>query len=259
MAHARHIALTRCRQSSLSFALMLLLICMVSPASAAKSPQTVKVEAAYVELHSGPGRGYPVFHTVERGDSVALIKRRTDWFKVRTEDGVEGWVDRRAIEQGAMPGTPVRGARDAAFEDYLESNFEAGFSTGDFDGDQVFSFRAGYRFNEYFMAELALSEVSGTFSSSTLYDANLLVQPFTVWRLTPFFTLGMGRFKNDPKDVLLDDNTTDDWSANAGLGLRAYLARRFILRADYRHYVVMIDDDTNEDFDAYTIGFSVFF
>ncbi|MGB5591237.1 MAG: outer membrane beta-barrel protein, partial [Gammaproteobacteria bacterium] len=143
--------------------------------------------------------------------------------------------------------------------DYLESNFEAGFSTGDFDGDQVFSFRAGYRFNEYFMAELALSEVSGTFSSSTLYDANLLVQPFTVWRLTPFFTLGMGRFKNDPKDVLLDDNTTDDWSANAGLGLRAYLARRFILRADYRHYVVMIDDDTNEDFDAYTIGFSVFF
>lgn len=259
MTHARQQALTRCRQSSLSFGLLVILICAAVPVWAARTFQVVEVEAAYVELHSGPGRGYPVFHTVERGDSVSLIKRRTDWFKVRTESGVEGWVDRRAIEGGALPGAPLTGGRDAAFDDYLERNFEAGFATGDFDGDQVFSFRAGYRFNEKFMAELALSEVSGTFSSSTLWDANLVVQPLTVWRLTPFFTLGMGRFENDPKGVLVEDTSTEDWSANAGLGLRAYLARRFIIRGDYRHYVVMIDDDSNEDFDMWSIGFSVFF
>jgi len=259
MTHARQQALTRCRQSTLPFALLLILTCVAGPVWAARTPQVVEVESAYVELHSGPGRGYPVFHTVERGGSVVLLKRRTDWFKVRTEDGVEGWVDRRAIEQGALPGAPLEGGRDAAFDDYLERKFEAGFATGDFDGDQVFNFRAGYRFNQHFMAELALSEVSGTFSSSTLWDANLAVMPLTVWRLSPFFTLGFGRFKNDPKGVLVEDTSTEDWSANAGLGVRAYLARRFILRADYRHYVVLIDDNSNEDFDQWTIGFSVFF
>jgi len=112
---------------------------------------------------------------------------------------------------------------------------------------------------EHFLAELAVSEVSGTFSSSTLYTANLLVQPLTIWRMSPYFTLGFGRFKNDPKDVLVDDEEIDEWAANAGVGLRAYVARRFLLRGEYRRYTVLVDDNNNEDFNEWSLGFSVFF
>ena len=142
MTHARHTAPNECRRACLPFWLLALLGLSVS-AHAARQPQVVEVEAPYVEMHSGPGRGYPVFHTVERGDSVTLLKRRTDWFKVRTAGGVEGWVDRRVVEQGAMPGTPVLGLRDAALDDYLARRVEIGFATGDFDGDQAFTFRGG--------------------------------------------------------------------------------------------------------------------
>jgi len=238
---------------------LLVLLSMSVPAHGARQPQVVEVEAPYVEMHSGPGRGYPVFHTVERGDEVQLLKRRTDWFKVRTADGVEGWVDRWIVEQGALPGTPVRGLRDAALDDYLSRRVEMGFATADFDGDQAFTFRGGYRLSEHFLAELAVSEVSGTFSSSTLYTANLLVQPLTIWRMSPYFTLGFGRFKNDPKDVLVDDEEIDEWAANAGVGLRAYVARRFLLRGEYRRYTVLVDDNNNEDFNEWSLGFSVFF
>lgn len=258
MTTARHTALNKCRRSCLLVGLISLLLLSV-PAHARKQPQIVAVEAPYVDMHSGPGRGYPVFHTVERGDEVALLKRRTDWFKVRTSDGTEGWVDRRVIEDGALPGTPLRGLRDAALDDYLSRRVEMGFATSDFDGDQGFTFRGGYRLSEHFLAELFISEVSGTFSSSTLYGGNLLVQPLTIWRMSPFFTVGMGRFENDPKDVLVDDQEIEAWTANAGVGIRGYVARRFLLRAEYRQYTVLVNDNSNEDFDEWSLGFSVFF
>ena len=230
-----------------------------APALGADGAATeVEILGPYVELRSGPGRGYPVFHTVERGGSLAVIKRRTDWYRVRTAGDVEGWVNRFELETEAAAG-PLPGAGDIAVDDYRGRRFELGFASGDFDGDQAFTARAGYRLGEHFQTELALSEVSGTFSSTTLLNANLLVMPMSTWRIAPFFTVGLGRFKNDPKDVLVDDETVDEWVANAGLGLRAWLARRFLLRGDYRRYTVMVDEYKNESFDEWSLGFSVFF
>lgn len=242
---------------SLTAALILTLV--AAPATAAKRPPpTVEVDGPYIELHSGPGRGYPVFHTVERGGRVELLKRRTDWYRVRSGD-VEGWVNRGDLDRMSGDAAALRSPRDVAMDDYVGRSVELGFATGDFDGDQVFTARAGYRLSDYFLTELALSEVSGTFSSTTLYHANLLVMPMPGWRVSPFFTLGVGRFKNDPKDVLVDDEEIDEWAANAGIGLRSYLTRRFLLRGEYRRYTVMVDDNNNEDFDEWSLGFSVFF
>ena len=37
---------------------------------------TAYVTQAYVELHTGPGRGYPVFYIAERGEAILLLKQR---------------------------------------------------------------------------------------------------------------------------------------------------------------------------------------
>jgi hypothetical protein len=245
---------------TLTFALCLvaaLLTVSVAEARSKESPR-VDVTAAYIELRSGPGRGYPVFHTIERGNEMSLIKRRTDWYRVKTDRGVEGWVNRHELESGT--GDPVlHSLRDTAMDDYLERRVEFGFAAGDFDGDSSFTFRAGYGLSEHFLAEVALTQVSGTFSSTTLYHGNLLVMPITSTRVSPFFTIGLGRFHNDPKAVLVDAEDTREWAANAGVGVRGYLTRRFLLRGDYRHYVAMVSDDNNEDFGEWSLGFSVFF
>lgn len=225
---------------------------------AGRAEPTTSVVAPFVEMHSGPGRGYPVFHTVERGGSLALIKRRTDWVKVRAPDGTEGWVRESDVIRNTADGRSYTG-RDAVMEDYLSRRVEAGFATGDFDGDRSFTVRAGYRLNEFFLAEAGLTEVSGSFSSTRLYHADLLVQPFSRWRVSPFFSLGTGRFRNDPKKVLVDDQKVDAWAANAALGVRGYVSRRMLLRGEYRRYVVMTDEDGNDEFGAWSLGFSVFF
>ena len=58
----------------------------------------LQVTDPYLEMHTGPGRGYPVFFVVERGQGVWITLRHTDWSKVVTEHGQEGWVDRAQLE-----------------------------------------------------------------------------------------------------------------------------------------------------------------
>ena len=75
-----------------SLAFLTLLAFYPERATAAKELRKVAVAEPYVELHTGPGRGYPVFYIAERGETVELLKQRTDWIKLRTARGVEGWA-----------------------------------------------------------------------------------------------------------------------------------------------------------------------
>ena len=91
-------------------AALILVLLALSPAhaDAAERYRTVDVDDPYLEMHTGPGRGYPKFYVVERGESIDIIKRRTDWFLVRSPNGKEGWVDRRQMERTLQPdGDPL--------------------------------------------------------------------------------------------------------------------------------------------------------
>ena len=55
-------------------------------AQAAGEYRTVTVADPYLELHTGPGVGFPIFHVIDRGEPVEIIMRRTDWFQVRISD-----------------------------------------------------------------------------------------------------------------------------------------------------------------------------
>ncbi len=65
---------------------------------AAAAGEKVEVTDPFIELHTGPGRGYPVFYVAGRHEWVEIELRHTDWFLVRTEGGKEGWVNRQQIE-----------------------------------------------------------------------------------------------------------------------------------------------------------------
>src|SRR6201992_3746807 len=78
---------------------VLSLFAVIPPAQGAGAYLQVFVRSPYLEMHTGPGRGYPVFNVVDRDDSVDVLKRYTDWFKVRTASGVEGWASAHDMEQ----------------------------------------------------------------------------------------------------------------------------------------------------------------
>ena len=75
----------------------LLFLCVglcLSPGTWADDDPQVTVNDAFINVHNGPGRGYPVFHVVERGETITLLKSRTDWIKIKTYLGNTGWVRR---------------------------------------------------------------------------------------------------------------------------------------------------------------------
>jgi len=241
---------------TVAFATMAML---ASQGSGAGEYREVEIADAYVELRTGPGRGFPLFHVAERGERVQVLKRKTDWFKLRTQNGREGWVERAQMERTLTAAGVATSFRDVLLENYLARRLEIGFAAGEFDGDPVLAVRSSFRLSDHYLAELSLSQVAGTFSSSTLVSGNLLVQPFPQWRLSPYFTIGVGRFENEPKVVLVDAEETDGTAANSGAGLRIYLSRRFLARIDYRYYVATVAIDGNEDFQEIVAGFSFFF
>ncbi|MGB5177878.1 MAG: SH3 domain-containing protein [Gammaproteobacteria bacterium] len=219
----------------------------------------VVVAGPYLEMHTGPGRGYPVFHVVDRGETITVLKRRTDWFRVRTGKGKEGWVKRAEMEQTFTPaGDPARFA-EANIGDFSKRRWEAGVLAGDFEGADVITAYAGYAMTANFSAELSVSQVFGNYSDAVTGSISLLAQPFPEWRLSPFFLLGTGIIYTDPNVTLVDETDRTEQIGSVGVGIRCYLTRRFLLRAEYRNSVIFQDKDDNQEINEWKAGFAFFF
>ncbi len=238
---------------------LVLLLCLLPVAFAMAENQRVQVQDPYMDLHTGPGRGFPAVKIVERGDWVEILMRKTDWFKVRTDEAVVGWVERSQMERTLTEAGVKKSFRDVLLDDYLNRRLEVGFASGKFDGDPSLSVRSSYRLNDFILGEFNLSQVSGDFSSSRVIDLNLQIAPYSDNRYSPYFNLGFGHFKNEPRATLINALDTSATTAVFGLGMRIYLGRRFIVRVDYKDYVVMIDADDNQEFEQWLAGFSFFF
>lgn len=255
----RHVADTHTRVRLLLAAWLLCCCGWTATVQADEVYFQVRVVEPYIELHTGPGRAYPVFHVVDRGELIEVIKRRTDWFLVRSSRGKQGWVNRSAMELTLSPDGDPTGFAEAEFGDFTRRRREAGMQAGDFEGASIMTAYAGYYLNGNLSVELALSQVFGDFSDALSASANLLAQPFPEWRLSPFFLLGTGVIYTDPNVTLVNEQDRTEQIANVGLGVRWYLTRRFILRAEYQNHVIFQDTDDNQEIDEWKAGFAFFF
>ena len=225
----------------------------------AEQPIEVQIADPYIELHSGPGSGYPVFHVEEQDAWVEILKRKTDWFKVRTSRGKQGWVAREQLERTLTPAGEYTDITDATKKEFSFHRWEMGAMGGDFEDADVMTVYGGFFFTPKFSAELSASKIFADFSDADMANISLSMHPFPEWRLSPFFSLGTGVIKTDPKTTLVQESDSTDQIAHAGAGLRVYLARRFIFRAQYKHYVIFQSSNDNQEIDEWKAGFAVFF
>ena len=235
------------------------LFAFVLPVSADESNERVLVADPYLELHTGPGRGYPVFDIAERGERVEILKRHTDWFKVRTPRGREGWVSRAQMEATLTEAGEKKTFRDVLFDDYLRRRTEFGFSFGTFKRDPLLSAHTGYRMHDNFVVELTIAQSAGDFSTTSLLYGALVSQPFPDSRWSPFFALGAGRFTNTPKSTLVSAIETKGGLANAAIGLRYYVTRQFFLRVEAKRHVTLVNYDNTNHYTELSAGAAFFF
>jgi hypothetical protein len=222
----------------------------------------VVIADPYVELHTGPGRGYPVFYVAGQGDVVQVLKRRTDWFKIRTNAGrriKEGWVHldhmRATLD---VDGQPIDfGAR--GLEDFSARRWEAGVTGGDFGGASSIGAYVGFLLTPNISFQLEATQILGDFSDGLMGTGNIVLVPFPGWRVSPYFTIGGGIIRVDPHTTIVQAEDREDEIVNAGIGANLYLSDRFIVRMEYKRHTVLTSRDDNEEIDQWKAGFSIFF
>lgn len=220
--------------------LLMTLIVMFSPTMPSLAAQSVAaaplvqvmVMTDFVELHGGPGRGFPVFHVAEKNAELAILAEKLDWVKVRTARGTEGWIAAPELASARLSGSERRysfGQLEAA--DDVQRRIEIGLFTGKFEGDSMFGVLGGYRFTRYVAAELAWETAIGVYSSSTYSRLGLraTLRPNSPW--SPYFLGGGGMFANAPRSTLVANDRFAGTTLQAGAGLTYVAAKGLDVRA----------------------------
>ena len=220
-------------------------------------PQVV-VSDPYLEFHTGPGRGYPIFHVVAQGDPITILKERTDWFKVRSPRGKEGWVHLEQMRHTLdLDGEPVQfGSR--GLDDFANRRWEFGVNGGDFGGAASLTAYLGYALTRNITVQGSATQIMGNFSDGQMANLNVVMYPFPKWRVSPFFTIGSGIIRTEPHATIVQAEDRTDEIVQAGAGANIYISDTFMLRVEYKRHTVLTSRDDNEEINQWKAGFSIF-
>ena len=221
--------------------------------------ERVQVTDPFIELHTFPGRGYPIFYVAGRGEWVSIELRHTDWYKVRTATGKEGWVTRAQLQTTLAENGLQQRFADIAYDDYLARRVELGAGYGRFHQEPFIKFWLSYRLSDTLSVEWTLGQVQGVFSGTSLWHVNLQAEPWSDQRFSPFAGIGIGRFHNIPNQSLVNFQPTNAHLADAIVGARYHLTDRFMIRVDYAIYTAFVSDQRSLEYRAATAGLSFFF
>lgn len=227
-----------------------------------KTTPEVLVADPFLEMHTGPGRGYPVFYVAGEGETIKILKRRTDWFKVELRRGESrikrGWVPLRQMRATLdLTGEPIDfpGTERGDFE---TRKWEMGFGVGDFDGARTIDGFLAYGVTPNISLRLSGTQILGNFSDGLIGTVNVVLYPFPEWRVSPYFTVGTGIIHTEPQTTVVQAEDRTDEIVNAGLGANIYLTRRFVMNFEYRRHTVLTSQDDNQEINEWKAGFSVF-
>ena len=234
----------------------------VEKANQAEEGYRVKIAEPFIELRTGPATGYPIFYVIDRGTEVRILRRKTNWFKLETDDGKTGWASREQIQQTLLPSGERFEVVESDQDDFTGRRWVLGVTGGEFDSTPVITIFTGYSFTENLSAELHVGQSTGTVSNSKFIKANMVMQPIPDWRISPYMTLGVGRIQVDPNSTLISQNDDTNTFAQYGFGLQAYVSRSFLARVEVNEYVIFSSTatrDENEVVNEWKFGFAVFF
>ncbi|HTN42937.1 MAG TPA: SH3 domain-containing protein [Nitrospiria bacterium] len=239
----------------------LLLLCL-GPFIAAETAfgeeayQKASVVEPFLEIHTGPGRSYPVFYVAERGEEILLLKRRTDWYRIRLSNGKEGWVNRADIEKTLLAQGRNKGVMDRIYDDYLADRLELAWGAGTFGGDPSLSVRMTYLLTDVLSLEGGANFVSSDQGSIDLYQGGIVVTPWR-WRwLSVSATVGGGIVSATPSSLVVGVTKKTFQEAHAGIGISIPLVRNLFARGDFRNYTVFMSPERTREFQEYGIGLS---
>jgi hypothetical protein len=238
-------------------AVLLLQALHLGSAQATEKHLVLVVTEPYLEMHSGPGRGFPVVYVIGRDELVTVLYSRTDWFKVRASNGNEGWVRRTDLSRTLLEtGEP---APIPPYPDFASHRWELGAGYGVYNRENLVTAYTDFSLTSSLDIEAVVQQAFGTIDNRYIATLGMRHTFIPEWKwFSP--TAGIGgayQYIQDrvPPAPLQKSNSL----AYVSLGARGFITRRFLWRVDWRHYVVFNDLNVYEDLEEWKFGLAVFF
>ena len=237
--------------------LLLLQALYVGTAHAKRPPLQLVVTRPYLEMRSGPGRGFPVIFVVGRDELVTVLYSRTDWYRVRAPGGQEGWARREDLAHTLLAsGEP---APIPPYPDFSTHRWEIGAGYGVFNHENLVTTWVDFGLTNSLDAEWVVQQAFGTIDNRYMSTFGLRHTFIPEWRwFSPTGGLGFGyqyiQDREPPKPL-----QSNNEMAYISLGARGFITRRFMWRADWRKYVIFTNQNQNEEPDEWKVGLAVFF
>ena len=229
-----------------------------APLAQAKEPALeLVVSEPFLEMHSGPGRGYPVIYVVGRDETLTVLFSRTDWYKVRAPRGQEGWARRSDMALTKMVnGDP---APIPPYPDFATHRWEWGAGYGVYNHQNLVSTWVDYALTESLDGELVVQQAFGTIDNRYIATIGLrhTFLPEKKW-FSPTASIGTG-YQNTQEKVPPAPLEKNNQVLYASVGARGFITRTFMWRFDWRRYVVLNRLNTEEELEEWKVGLAVFF
>ena len=240
-------------------ALILLLQTLhVGVAQARRHPQLqLVVTAPFLEMRSGPGRGFPVVYVVGRDEVLTVLFSRTDWYKVRAARGEEGWARRADLTRTVLAnGEP---APIPPYPEFSTHRWEIGAGYGVYNRQNLVTAYVDFGLTDSIDIEGVVQQALGTLDNRYIASIGLRHTFIPEWKwFSP--TAGLGTAYQHIEDkVPPAPLQSNNQMAYVSLGARGFITRRFMWRADWRHYVVFNNLNVYEDLEEWKFGLAVFF
>ena len=236
-----------------------LLLLFTAVAFGKDKPREVVVADPYLEMHSGPGKGFPVFFVVGRDEHIEVLKERTSWYLVREHQGREGWVsEQQLLATLELDGSPIK-LDIPTLANLTTRRFEGAVMMGDFGGASLISLSGSYGLTDHLAVGLTLSNALGNISNSKFATIEISHTMFPEWRISPYFALGTGVIHVSQHTTQVQQVDSTNQLSYVGIGARVYISRRFMARAEYHDNYTYTSDNQNEETSEWKAGFAFFF
>lgn len=216
------------------------------------------VTNAFIDLRTGAGVGFPVFHSVNRGGSVTLLKQKANWYKVQAKRGITGWVQADKLAQGTQhlqsrqPFSRVNSLRQNSRNIALETAF------GIIGDDPMYGIAMQWRPWRCCGVEARMNKVMGSYTDARLLTAGLYAEKmlWTKWHF--LLALSMGEMSGTPRQTLVNQSVITNSLRTLGLGAKYRVAQRLNVLLGWRLHQTDIQTGDSQLNELYT-GVQVYF
>jgi hypothetical protein len=237
--------------------LVLVLLCHVEMVFASTVQVTVVDE--FIEMHTGPGRGFPIVNVAEKGQQLQVLKSKTNWYKVKTHRNKLGWVDASALSRTRIGSKPKVTFARIDTKRVQEKKFRAKVGAGWLETDASFSAGIGYALLKSFSVDLEFIKASGDFSSTSAVSVLGNLELFPRKKISPYVYVGSGQIVNVPRATLVGREITNSPLVSLGAGVSYRLSRTFYFDTALSSISFSSFDDQSKQYLSWQTGVAVRF